>query len=108
MPLSSYEKRPSVFRSHEFRSSPRERFASRTSNKNPDTKAVACDATALILNLFVNLSDINITLHWKPETVLKLVQIDDDVSRQALMSEDDEGRVRVRPVGQSGPRRSRT
>jgi hypothetical protein len=37
--------------------------------------------------------DIDITLHWKPETVLKLVQIDDHVSSQALMSEDDEGRV---------------
>jgi hypothetical protein len=47
--------------------------------------------------------DIDITLHWKPETVLKLVQIDDDVSSQALMSEDDEGRVRVRPVGQGWP-----
>ena len=47
--------------------------------------------------------DIDITLHWKPETVLKLVQIDDDVSPQALMSEDDEGRVRVRPVGQGWP-----
>ena len=44
--------------------------------------------------------DIDITLHWKPETVLKLVQIDDHVSSQALMSEDDEGRARVRPVGQ--------
>jgi len=47
--------------------------------------------------------DIDITLHWKPETVLKLVQIDGDVSPHALMSEDDEGRVRVRPVGQDWP-----
>ena len=47
--------------------------------------------------------DIDITLHWKPETVLKLVQIDDDVSPHALMSADDEGRVRVRPLGQDWP-----
>ena len=47
--------------------------------------------------------DLDITLHWKPETVLKLVTIDDDISPQALMSEDDDGRVRVRPVGQSWP-----
>jgi hypothetical protein len=48
-------------------------------------------------------ADIDITLHWKPETILKLVQIDDDVSGQALVREDDEGRVRVRPLGQSWP-----
>jgi hypothetical protein len=47
--------------------------------------------------------DLDITLHWKPETILKLVAINDDVSPQALMSEDDDGRVRVRPVGQSWP-----
>jgi hypothetical protein len=29
--------------------------------------------------------DLDITLHWKPETVLKLVEIDDDVSPLALM-----------------------
>jgi hypothetical protein len=47
--------------------------------------------------------DLDVTLHWKPETDLKLVRIDDDISPQALISEDDNGRVRVRPVGQNWP-----
>jgi hypothetical protein len=33
--------------------------------------------------------DLDVTLHWKPE--------------KALISEGDDGRVRVRPVGQSWP-----
>jgi hypothetical protein len=47
--------------------------------------------------------DLDVTLHWKPETDLKLVCIDDDISSHALISEDDDGRVRVQPVGQSWP-----
>ena len=47
--------------------------------------------------------DLDVTLHWKPETDVKLVRIDDDISPQALISEGDDGRVRVRPVGQSWP-----
>ena len=47
--------------------------------------------------------DLDVTLQWKPETDVKLVRIDDDISGQALISEGDNGRVRVKPVGQSWP-----
>jgi hypothetical protein len=40
----------------------------------------------------VSPGDLDVTLHWKPETDLKLVRIDDDISPQALISEDDNGR----------------
>lgn len=47
--------------------------------------------------------DIDITLHWKPETILRLIVIDDEVSSQALISSDDGGRARVLPLGQEWP-----
>jgi hypothetical protein len=47
--------------------------------------------------------DIDITLHWKPETDLELIDIDDDVSSHALVSSEDEGRVRVLPEGERWP-----
>jgi hypothetical protein len=47
--------------------------------------------------------DLDVTLQWKPETDVKLVPIEDDISPQALISEGDVGRVRVRPLGQSWP-----
>jgi hypothetical protein len=47
--------------------------------------------------------DLDVTLHWKPETDVELVRIDDDISPQALICDGDDGRVRVRPVGQSWP-----
>jgi hypothetical protein len=47
--------------------------------------------------------DLDVTLQWRPETDVNLVPIEDDISSQALISEGDVGRVRVRPVGQSWP-----
>jgi hypothetical protein len=47
--------------------------------------------------------DLDVTLQWKPETDVKIVPIDDVISPQALISEGDDARVRVRPVGQSWP-----
>lgn len=43
--------------------------------------------------------DLDITLNWKPETELRLIPVDDDVSEHALVSEGDVGRVRVLPEG---------
>jgi hypothetical protein len=48
--------------------------------------------------------DLDITLGWKPETELKLIRIDDDMSQHALISDDDAGRVRVLPEGASWPK----
>ena len=39
--------------------------------------------------------DLDVTLNWRPETDLKLVHIDDEVSSHALISVDDNTRVRV-------------
>lgn len=39
--------------------------------------------------------DLDVTLNWRPETDLKLVHIDDQVSSHALISVDDNTRVRV-------------
>jgi hypothetical protein len=43
--------------------------------------------------------DLDVTLSWKPDTELNLVGIDDPVSSHALVSGDDNDRVRVLPVG---------
>lgn len=43
--------------------------------------------------------DLDITLNWTPETELRLIRVDDDVSEHALVSEGDVGRVRVLPEG---------
>jgi hypothetical protein len=47
--------------------------------------------------------DLNLTLNWKPETDLQLIDIDDEVSSHALVTTADQSRVRVLPVGQSWP-----
>jgi hypothetical protein len=47
--------------------------------------------------------DIDITLHWKPETDLQLIDIEDDIAPKALIASDDAGRVRVLPFGQKWP-----
>jgi hypothetical protein len=47
--------------------------------------------------------DLDLTLSWKPETDLELIDIDEDVSSHALVSTADKSRVRVLPVGQSWP-----
>ena len=39
--------------------------------------------------------DLDVTLNWRPETDLKLVHIYDEVSSHALISVDDNTRVRV-------------
>ncbi|WP_246666804.1 hypothetical protein [Bradyrhizobium guangdongense] len=48
--------------------------------------------------------DLDITLGWTPETDLRLIRIDGDVSAHALISDDDAGRVRVLPEGASWPK----
>ena len=45
--------------------------------------------------------DLDITLGWKPETELRLIRIDGDVSELALVTDGDTGRVRVLPEGES-------
>ena len=47
--------------------------------------------------------DLDVTLSWKPDTELKLVLIDDPVSSHALVSGDDNRRVRVLPEGVKWP-----
>jgi hypothetical protein len=47
--------------------------------------------------------DVDVTLNWRPEVDLKLVHIDDDLSSHALISGDDNSRVRVRPLGDTWP-----
>jgi hypothetical protein len=47
--------------------------------------------------------DIGVTLNWQPDVDLKLVHIQDELSSHALVSGDDNSRVRVRPVGQAWP-----
>jgi hypothetical protein len=47
--------------------------------------------------------DIDVTLNWHPDTDLKLVHIDDEISSHALISSGDNSRVRVLPVGEKWP-----
>jgi hypothetical protein len=47
--------------------------------------------------------DLDVTLSWRPDTDLKLVHIEDEVSSHALISADDNSSVRVLPVGESWP-----
>jgi hypothetical protein len=47
--------------------------------------------------------DIDVTLNWRPDTDLKLVHIDDEVSTHALIGAGDDGRVRVLPAGENWP-----
>jgi hypothetical protein len=42
-------------------------------------------------------------LNWKPDTDLKLVRVDDEVSSHALISEDDNSRVRVLATSENWP-----
>jgi hypothetical protein len=39
--------------------------------------------------------DLDVTLNWRPETELKLVHIDDEISSHALINDGDNTRVRV-------------
>jgi hypothetical protein len=47
--------------------------------------------------------DLDVTLNWKPETDLKVVHIDDEVSSHALISVDDNSRVRVLSTTENWP-----
>ena len=47
--------------------------------------------------------DLDVTLNWRPETELKLVHIDDEISSHALISADDNSRVRVIPTRERWP-----
>ena len=46
--------------------------------------------------------DLDVTLNWRPDTELKLVRIEDPASSHALIA-DDNGSVRVIPVGDKWP-----
>jgi len=47
--------------------------------------------------------DLDLTLDWKPETELIVVEAEDDIATHQLLGGG--GRVRVRPVGDSWPAR---
>lgn len=47
--------------------------------------------------------DVDVTLNWQPEVNLKLVHIEGELSSHALISSDDNSRVRVRPLGDKWP-----
>jgi hypothetical protein len=47
--------------------------------------------------------DLDTTLNWRPDTDLKLVRIEDEVSSHALVSAGDNSSVRVIPAGEQWP-----
>jgi hypothetical protein len=47
--------------------------------------------------------DLDITINWRPDTDLKLVHIDDEISSHALISASDNSRVRVLPANENWP-----
>jgi hypothetical protein len=47
--------------------------------------------------------DIDVTLGWRPDTDLKLVHIDDEISSHALISSGDNSRVRILPITEKWP-----
>lgn len=47
--------------------------------------------------------DLDVTLNWQPDTDLKLVHINDEISSHALISIDDNSRVRVLPTSENWP-----
>jgi hypothetical protein len=47
--------------------------------------------------------DLDVTLNWKPDTDLKVVRIDDEVSSHVLISEGDNSRVRVLATSENWP-----
>ncbi len=47
--------------------------------------------------------DLDVTLNWRPDTELKLVHIDDEISSHALISASDNSRVRVLPKSENWP-----
>lgn len=49
--------------------------------------------------------DLDVTLHWQPETSLRIEQIDDEVSSHALVATSDKSRVRVIPARDEWPMR---
>jgi hypothetical protein len=47
--------------------------------------------------------DLDVTLNWQPDAELKLVLIVDEVSSHALISENDNSRVRIIPASENWP-----
>ena len=47
--------------------------------------------------------DLDVTLNWQPDADLKLVRINDELSSHALISTEDNSRVRVKPVSEGWP-----
>jgi hypothetical protein len=47
--------------------------------------------------------DLDVTINWRPDTDLKLVYIDDEISSHALISASDNSRVRVLPTNENWP-----
>ena len=47
--------------------------------------------------------DLDLTLHWQPETDLVLEPIDDAVASHALVSTADQSKVKVIPAGEAWP-----
>ena len=48
-------------------------------------------------------ADIDVTLHWKPETDLSVEPIDDEINSHALVDKSEDSRVRVIPADQEWP-----
>ena len=51
----------------------------------------------------IYVADLDLTLGWQPDTDLKLVRSDNDISSHVLISADDNKSVRVIPVGEDWP-----
>jgi hypothetical protein len=49
------------------------------------------------------LGDLDVTLNWSPETEFKLVLIKDEISSHAMISLDDNSRVRILAESDSWP-----
>jgi hypothetical protein len=47
--------------------------------------------------------DVDVTLNWRPDTDLKIIRIQDEVSSHALVSDGDNSSVRVLPCGENWP-----
>jgi hypothetical protein len=47
--------------------------------------------------------DLDVTINWRPDTDLKLVHIEDEISSHALISASDNSRVRVLPTNENWP-----
>jgi hypothetical protein len=48
-------------------------------------------------------ADLALTIHWEPDVDLQPIRIDGELSSHALISSNDDSRVRVRPLEEGWP-----